>query len=72
MESQELKQLVNKIFGDKETREEFLKDPNSVIARFSLTEQEKKAVLSTHAKLGLVAGNSVQFEDIIGPTAMWL
>jgi hypothetical protein len=72
MESYELKQLVSKIFGDQETREEFIKDPNSVMARFSLTEPEKKAVLSTHAKLGLVAGNSVQLEETLGPTAMWL
>jgi hypothetical protein len=71
MESNELKQLVSKIFGDKETREEFIKDPNSVIARFSLTEQEKKAVLSTHARLGLVNGDSIQLEETIGPSVMW-
>ena len=72
MESQELKQLVSKIFGDKETREEFVKDPESVISRFSLTEQEKRAVLSTHARLGLVTGDSIQLEKTIGPTSMWL
>jgi hypothetical protein len=71
MESQELKQLVSKIFGDRATREEFIKDPNSVIARFCLTEQEKQAVLSTHARLGLVSGDSIQLEQTIGPTAMW-
>jgi hypothetical protein len=71
MESKELKQLVSKIFGDKETREEFIKDPNSVIARFSLTEQEKKAVLNTHARLGLVTGDSIQLEKTVGPTVMW-
>lgn len=72
MESQELKRLVSKIFGDKETREEFLKNPESVISRFSLTEQEKRVVLSTHAKLGLVTGDSIQLEDAIDPTVMWI
>jgi hypothetical protein len=71
MESQELKQLVSKIFGDKETREKFIKDPNSVMAGFSLSEQEKQAVLSTHTKLGLVAGDSIQLEETLGPTVMW-
>jgi hypothetical protein len=72
MESQELKQLVSKIFSDKETREEFFRDPESVISRFSLTEQERKAVLSTHAKLGLVTGDSVQLNETIGPMEIWM
>ncbi len=72
MESQELKRLVSKIFGDKETREEFLKNPENVISRFSLTEQEKRAVLSTHAKVGLVNGDSMQLESVIGPRTMWV
>jgi hypothetical protein len=72
MESQELKQLVSKIFGDKETREEFLKNPEDVISRFSLTEQEKRTVLNTHVKLGLVTGNSIQLEKTIDPNTMWI
>jgi hypothetical protein len=72
MESQELKRLVSKIFGDKETREEFLKNPENVISRFSLTEQEKRAVLSTHAKVGLVNGDSMQLEDAIGLLNAWI
>ncbi len=71
MESTELKQLVSKIFSDKDTRAEFLKDPESVISRFSLSEQEKRAVLRTHAKLGLVTGDSIQLEETIAPRGMW-
>ena len=72
MESQELKQLVNKIFGDEDTKAEFLRDPESVISRFSLTEQEKMAILSTHAKLGLVAGDTMQLEEAIEPDVAWI
>lgn len=72
MESQELKQLVSKIFSDKDTRAEFLKEPESVISRFSLSEQEKKVVLQTHAKLGLVSGDSIQLEEAIEPAVMWI
>jgi len=72
MESQELKQLISNIFTDKKTREEFIEDPNSVISRFSITEQEKRAVLSTHARLGLVTGDSTQLDEIIGPKGMWI
>lgn len=71
MESLALKQLVSTIFSDKDVRAEFIKDPESVISRFSLSEQEKKAVLSTHAKLGLVTGDSIQLEETIGPMSMW-
>ena len=72
MESQELKQLISKIFTDKKIREEFMKDPNSVISHFSITEQEKRAVLSTHARLGLVTGDSTQLDETIGPRGMWI
>lgn len=72
MESQELKQLVSKIFNDKKTREEFMKDPDSVVSRFSITEQEKRAVLSTHARLGLVTGDSTQLDETIGPNSAWI
>jgi hypothetical protein len=71
MESLALKQLVNTIFSDKDVRAEFIKDPESVISRFSLSEQEKKAVLNTHAKLGLVTGDSIQLEETLGPMSMW-
>ncbi len=71
MKSQALQELVKKIFGDEETKHKFLKDPASVLAQFTLTEQEKKAVLNTHAKLGLVTSNSPQLEAAIAPTTNW-
>ena len=42
MKSQALQDLVKKIFSDEKTKAQFLKDPNSVISQFALTEQEKK------------------------------
>jgi hypothetical protein len=71
MKTQSLQDLVKKIFGDETTKAQFLKDPESVIARFTLTEQEKKAVLTTHAKLGLVSGNSMQLASAIRPSTDW-
>lgn len=71
MKSQALQELVKKIFGDEKTRLQFESNPASVLARFSLTEQEKKAVLATHAKLGLVTTGSQQLEAAINPTANW-
>ncbi len=71
MKSQALQELVKKIFGDEKTKSEFMSNPDSVLARFSLTEQEKKAVLNTHARLGLVTSNSQQLEAAIDPTSMW-
>ncbi len=65
MKSQALQELVKKIFGDEKTKLEFMSNPNSVISRFALTETEKKAVLKTHAKLGLATSGSQQLESAV-------
>jgi hypothetical protein len=72
MKSQALQELVKKIFGDENTKQQFLKDPSSVLAQFNLTEQEKRAVLSTHAKMGLVTSNSQQLEAALDPANPWI
>jgi hypothetical protein len=71
MESQELKRFVSTIFNDPETRAEFLKDPDTVISRFSLTKQEKRSVLNSHARLNMALTGSQQSAENIDPTAMW-
>ena len=50
MKSQGLQEMVKKIFSNEETKRQFISDPDSVISQYSLTEQERRAVLSTHAK----------------------
>jgi hypothetical protein len=71
MKSQTVQELVKKVFGDEKTKRQFMSNPDSVLAQFALTEQEKRAVLKTHAKLGLVTSNSQQLEAAIDPTAIW-
>jgi hypothetical protein len=71
MKSKALQELIKKIFNDEKTKQEFQKDPNSVLARFDLTQQEKRAVLKTHAKLGLVTGGSEQLEATIDENMPW-
>ena len=71
MKSQALQELVKKIFGDEKTKSEFMSNPDSVLAQFNLTEQEKKAVLKTHAKLGVVTSDSQQLEAALDPTVIW-
>jgi hypothetical protein len=71
MKSQALQEFIKKIFNDEKTRRQFESNPDSVLSQLSLTEQEKKAVLSTHAKLGLVNGNSQQLEAVLDPTGQW-
>jgi hypothetical protein len=71
MKSQALQELVKKIFGDAKTKLQFESDPDSVLARFNLTEQEKKAVLKTRAKLGLVTAGSPQLEATLEATDGW-
>ena len=71
MKSQALQQLVKKIFSDEKTRLEFESNPDKVLARFNLTEQEKKAVLTTHAKVGLATSDSPALEAALDPTSAW-
>ncbi len=72
MKSQALQDLVKKIFSDEKTRLQFESDPDSVLSRFDLTEQEKKAVLKTHAKLGLVTAGSPQLEATLDTDTPWI
>jgi hypothetical protein len=71
MKSQALQDLVKKVFGDEKTKLQFLSNPESVISNYDLTEQEKRAVLVTHAKLGLITPDSQQLEEAFGPNSTW-
>ena len=71
MKSQALQELVKKIFGDEKTKAEFMSNPDNVLAKFALTEQEKKAVLNLHAKVGLATSDSQQLEAVLDPTWIW-
>ncbi len=72
MKSAGLQEMVRKIFSSEETKSQFVSDPNSIISQFELTETERKAVFATHAKLGLVTGNSNQLSAVVGPLTYWL
>ena len=71
MESKALQELVKKVFGDEETKRQFMANPEGVLSQFALTEQEKKAVLTTHTKMGL-ATDSTQLEAAIEPNIRWV
>ncbi len=71
MKSKALKELITNIFNNEKTRNQFQKDPDSVLSQFALSEKEKKAVLITYAKVGLVSGNSQQLEAVLKPTYEW-
>jgi thiamine biosynthesis lipoprotein ApbE len=71
MKSQALQDLIKNIFSDEKSKAEFMSNPNSVLSRFNLTDEEKKAVLNTHAKLGLVTSDSQQLEAALDPTTNW-
>lgn len=71
MKSQALQELVKRIFSDEKTKLQFMSDPDSVLSQFDLTEQEKRAVLNTRTKLGLITSDSQQLEAVIGPLGYW-
>jgi hypothetical protein len=71
MKSEALQELVKKIFNDEKTKQQFMSDPDSVLSQFTLTDQEKRAILSTYSKLGLVTSPSGQIEAVIDPYTVW-
>lgn len=71
MKSDALQSLVKKIFGDEKTRLQFESNPDSVLSRFNLSAQEKKAVMTTYTKLGLVTGGSQQLEATLKADEGW-
>jgi hypothetical protein len=67
----QLQELVKKVFGDESTKAKFISNPNSILSQFRLTADEKRAVLATHAKLGLVDGDSAVLQADVGPMIWW-
>jgi hypothetical protein len=71
MKSQTLQDMVKKIFGDEKTKAEFVSNPESVISQYSLTEQEKKAVLNTSFRFGLVSSGSTELAATMERSSAW-
>jgi hypothetical protein len=58
MKSSSLQDLVRNIFSSEAAKKQFMADPDSIISQFELTDNERKAILNVHARLGLDTGNS--------------
>ena len=71
MKSQALQELVKKIFGDEKTKLQFMSNPDSIISQYDLTQQEKKAVLNTYSKYGLVSSGSSELAATMERTSTW-
>jgi hypothetical protein len=72
VESIALQEMVKMVFGDSKTKEEFISNPDIVMSRFSLTEAEKKAVMSAGFKSNLLSDGSIQLDPAIGPLSLWI
>jgi hypothetical protein len=66
-----MQELIKKIFGDEKTKAQFVSDPERVLSEYTLTEQEKTAVMSTYTRLGLVTADSQVLREDIGPMSTW-
>ena len=71
MNSQSLKEMVKAINQDETTRTRFQADPESVMSQFVLSDDEKRAVLSAHAKIGLGFTGASKLDSEIGPMSYW-
>lgn len=71
MKYQALQELVKKIFSNDKIKQQFISNPESVLSQFTLSKQEKRAVLNTYNKLGLATSRSGQLEAVIGPMGTW-
>jgi hypothetical protein len=66
-----LQDLVKKIFSDETTKAQFMKNPDSVLSQYALTEEEKRAVRSTHSSFGLVSGDSAHMAAVMDRSSNW-
>ena len=71
MQSRSLSELVKKVFGDEDVKQQFISNPDSIMSQFSLTEQEKRAVLCAHSRMELSCPGSTQTVAAFQPLAMW-
>jgi hypothetical protein len=72
MKSEALQELVKKIFSEENTKQEFISNPESIISRYKLNKQEKRAVLACYSRFGLINNNSQQLESTLDPISEWL
>jgi hypothetical protein len=56
MKSSTLHDMINKVFGDETLKARFLAHPESVLSEYTLSDEETRAVLSTHRMF--TAGNT--------------
>jgi len=72
MKSQSLQEMVRTINQDETTRARFQADPEGFISQFALSDEEKRAVLSAYAKIGLGFTGASKLDSEIGPMSFWL
>jgi|WetSurMetagenome_2_1015567.scaffolds.fasta_scaffold134225_2 hypothetical protein len=72
MASKSVQELVKKLFSEEETRAQFEKDPESILARFSLSDKDKRSMLATYKRIGLANKGSTSMEATIEPLIFWL
>ena len=63
--------MVKLIFSDAKARAEFNTDTERVMSQFDLSNIERKAVLASRARLGLVSGNSAVLNYETGILYNW-
>ena len=67
----QLQDVVRKIFGDEKSKAQFQADPRGFLAKFDLSETDKRAVISTNAKLGLIGSGSTQLAATLKGNEGW-
>jgi hypothetical protein len=71
MKSETLKKFISDIFKDETKKNEFLEDPRHAMSEYGLSDQERKALMNVHDKIGVVSSDSVALEAALKPTIEW-
>ncbi|HAS04945.1 MAG TPA: hypothetical protein DCR71_04245 [Dehalococcoidia bacterium] len=72
MKSQSLQEMVKSIFIDETIKEQFMANPDSVMSRYNLTENERAAVINTSSRYGLATSDSPALAVGIEAILYWL
>jgi hypothetical protein len=71
MKSETLKKFISDIFNDETKKSEFIENPQRAMSGYGLSNQERKALMNVHDKVGLVSSDSAALEAALKPTIEW-
>ena len=66
-----VKSIVKRTFSDSKFKKSLMENPDGVLAKFDLTDEEKDAIINVHTSVGVVGGDSAALQANVTPMGGW-